>query len=183
MARLRPDIGAAEQQMRKRLGSGREVRRLVRYLWEGEQVAQIAAGAYGQGIGVIVLTDRRVIFLKDGWTHKTTMDFPLEKVASVQWGTGVVLGTLAVFATGSRAEIHGMNTADGKRMAAAIRSVLSTPRQAAAEPARPDEPAADTAAPEPDVYVQLGRLGELRDAGVLTVEEFEAKKAELLARI
>jgi Short C-terminal domain len=35
----------------------------------------------------------------------------------------------------------------------------------------------------PDVLEQLGRLGELRDAGVLTDEDFDAKKAELLGRI
>jgi hypothetical protein len=35
----------------------------------------------------------------------------------------------------------------------------------------------------PDVMDQLKKLGELRDAGVLTSEEFEAKKADLLARL
>ncbi len=37
--------------------------------------------------------------------------------------------------------------------------------------------------PQPDVTDQLRKLGELRDVGVLTPEEFEAKKAELLTRI
>jgi len=35
----------------------------------------------------------------------------------------------------------------------------------------------------PDVMDQLRKLGELRDAGVLTAQEFEAKKVELLARL
>lgn len=35
----------------------------------------------------------------------------------------------------------------------------------------------------PDVYEQLRKLGELRDLGVVTPEEFEQKKRELLARI
>ena len=34
-----------------------------------------------------------------------------------------------------------------------------------------------------DAYEQLRRLGELRAAGVLTDEEFEKKKAELLQRL
>lgn len=34
-----------------------------------------------------------------------------------------------------------------------------------------------------DVADQLRKLGELRDAGVLTAEEFDAKKTELLARM
>jgi putative oligomerization/nucleic acid binding protein len=39
-------------------------------------------------------------------------------------------------------------------------------------------PSAETSIPD-----QIGKLAELRDKGVLTVEEFEAKKAELLDRI
>ncbi|MGO9977408.1 MAG: SHOCT domain-containing protein [Solirubrobacteraceae bacterium] len=39
------------------------------------------------------------------------------------------------------------------------------------------------AAPGSDVLEQLRKLGELRNTGVLTETEFEAKKAELLARI
>lgn len=45
-------------------------------------------------------------------------------------------------------------------------------------------PAPDqTPAGGPDIPDQIRKLGELRDAGVLTAEEFEAKKAELLARM
>jgi len=53
----------------------------------------------------------------------------------------------------------------------------------AAEPV----PAAPAATPEIDtadeVAAALGRLGELRDQGVISPEEFEAKKAELLGRL
>ncbi|WP_334483305.1 SHOCT domain-containing protein [Micromonospora sp. CPCC 205711] len=48
----------------------------------------------------------------------------------------------------------------------------------------PPPPAAPTAAPAPvDPIAQLRQLGELRDAGILTEEEFAAKKAEILARL
>lgn len=36
---------------------------------------------------------------------------------------------------------------------------------------------------QPDVMEQLAKLGELRDKGVLTEEEFATKKAELLGRV
>jgi hypothetical protein len=36
---------------------------------------------------------------------------------------------------------------------------------------------------EDDVLDQLERLGKLRDSGILTIEEFEAKKTELLRRL
>ena len=47
-----------------------------------------------------------------------------------------------------------------------------------AAPPRP-EPAAG----EPDLIDQLRRLGELRDAGIVTEEEFAAKKADILSRL
>jgi hypothetical protein len=36
------------------------------------------------------------------------------------------------------------------------------------------------AAPQTDLVEQLRKLGELRDAGILTEEEFAAQKAKLL---
>lgn len=49
----------------------------------------------------------------------------------------------------------------------------------APQPAAEPQPAGDAT----DVMAQIKTLGELRDAGVLTEEEFTAKKAELLARL
>jgi len=45
-------------------------------------------------------------------------------------------------------------------------------------PLGPEPPAA-----EPDIPGLIERLSELRDAGIITKGEFEAKKADLLARI
>lgn len=63
----------------------------------------------------------------------------------------------------------------------------SAPAAQAAAPATP-APAA-SAAPQPaamssdEVTDALGRLGDLRDRGIITPEEFEAKKRELLGRL
>ena len=38
-------------------------------------------------------------------------------------------------------------------------------------------------APAPDLADQIRKLSELRDAGILTEQEFNAKKADLLARM
>lgn len=36
---------------------------------------------------------------------------------------------------------------------------------------------------EPDIFEQIKKLAELRDSGILTAEEFEAKKQSLLGRL
>ncbi len=50
---------------------------------------------------------------------------------------------------------------------------------------RREEPAspAPTVAAPPDPMEQLQKLAHLRDQGILTAAEFEAKKAELLSRM
>jgi hypothetical protein len=45
------------------------------------------------------------------------------------------------------------------------------------------EPASSSPATATDPIDQLRRLGELRDAGIVTEEEFTAKKAEILSRL
>jgi hypothetical protein len=61
-------------------------------------------------------------------------------------------------------------------------SVGSLPQSTAtSEPAELETPTPTRA--DADVLEQLRKLGELRDAGVLRPEEFEAKKAELLERL
>ncbi|MHA7190517.1 SHOCT domain-containing protein [Arthrobacter sp. MDT2-16] len=46
-----------------------------------------------------------------------------------------------------------------------------------------NETAAPTATPEPDIADHLVKLASLRDAGILTEEEFTSKKTELLNRL
>jgi hypothetical protein len=159
----------------------------MNHLWEGESVHLMAAGRYGGGIGLVVLTDRRLLFVMDGITRQTIEDFPLEKISSVQWSSGMVQGTLTIFASGNKADIDQMNKKDGKQIADTLRARLArsapAPRPLATPvyqtPPRPAPPVVSV----PDVYEQLRKLAELRDLGVVTPEEFEQKKKELLSRI
>lgn len=51
------------------------------------------------------------------------------------------------------------------------------------QPAPAAAPAAPAAPSSDEVLAQLEKLGKLRDAGIVTPAEFDAKKAELLARL
>jgi Short C-terminal domain len=67
-----------------------------------------------------------------------------------------------------------------QRMSSVAAGTGTGPRTLA--PPRP-RPAPHTPPPDQDAIDQLDRLGRLRTSGVLTEEEFQAKKAELLQRI
>ena len=75
---LRPDMETGRARMRSTLGSGKEIK-AARWAPVGdEHVDRMTKGTYGRGTGLLVLTDRRLLFLKEGMTKKTE-DFPLEK--------------------------------------------------------------------------------------------------------
>ena len=141
----------------------------------------MTTGAYGKGTGLVVLTDRRLLFVQDGMVSKTTEDFPMDKISSVQWTSGLLLGQIIVFASGNKSEIKNVNKDDGKEIVDQIRHRLSAPPQ----PLRTTQTGSTSALSRalPDPIEQLKKLGELRDAGVVTDAEFESKKAELLGRM
>jgi hypothetical protein len=178
---LRSDIAAAAALLPSTLGSKREIRKLVEHLWEGERVEQLSTGMYGKGNGILVRTDRRLLFLVDGWTGATSEDFPFSRISSVQWSSGMLMGSVTIFASGNKAEIKNVHKEIGKSVVDVVRSIISQPAATAYAP--PQVPSAPAPAGGADVFEQLRKLGDLRDAGIVTAAEFEAKKAELLARL
>jgi Short C-terminal domain len=89
-------------------------------------------------------------------------------------------GTITIFASANKAEIKNVNKTDGKEMADHVRQRLSAPKPWTASTDGDQNAIPSTAMDIPD---QIRKLGELRDSGMVTPEEFEAKKAELLARM
>ena len=172
---LRPDIEAAAGRMASKFGARREIRRLAGHLQEGEAVQYLAGGFYGGGLGLAALTDRRLLFLRDGWTSRATEDFPLDKISSVQWRSGLTQGTLTVYASGNSAEIKQIINPDGSKICDAIRN-----RQTAPPAATPAQPPESQAQPESGLADQLGKLWRLVEVGAMTRDEFEAAKAQLL---
>lgn len=170
---LRPDIQAAVDRMDSKFGARREIRRLAGHLHEGEAVQYLAGGSYGGGLGLVALTDRRLLFLREGWTGKATEDFPLDKLSSIQWNSGLAQGTLTVFASGNKVEIKQIYKTDGARISDAIRNRQTSPQAATPTPATVQPP-------QDGIGDQLTKLWALVQAGAMTRDEFEAAKARLL---
>ena len=173
---LRADIWAAKARMMSTFGARRELKKLMTHLWHDELVREMTAGFYGKGMGLVVLTDRRLMFIKDGITKRINEDFPLDKISSAQWSSGLLVGTITVFTSGNKAEIANVNKRDGKRIVDTLRERLSAGSKEAVTIADPVEKA-------PDGFDQIRKLAELRDAGILTPEEFHSKKTDILGRM
>lgn len=126
MSETRGDIAAAKARMRSKVGGGREIKRLENHLHGGETVERMTTGQYGNGVGLLVLTDRRLLFVKDGLLAQASEDFPLAKVSSVQWAAGMAQGTITVYASGNTAEITRVVKDDGKDIVDLMRARLAS---------------------------------------------------------
>jgi hypothetical protein len=178
---LRPDIAAAKAKLTGgTLGSGRELKKLPEHLAPGELVEYLATGRVDNGAGLLALTDRRLLFLRDGLLSKSTEEFFFDRITSVAWSSGMLLGKITVATHGGNHIIDGVPKSDGKLLVDALREILHDRlNQVAAAELSP----AGREVPQPDVYDQLRKLAELHEAGVVSAEEYATKRAELLARI
>jgi hypothetical protein len=123
------------------------------------------------------------------WTKLATYDY--RNLTGVQVETGIMSGSVTLQGPGITSmdmgnwdggkniprepplaiQINSPHFEQVKRGAPRLRELISNAQLAGARPAA-DGP-----------LDQLKKLGELRDAGILTTAEFEAKKAEILARL
>lgn len=124
-----PGLVAAANRLSNKLGSGRTVRHLWRYLTDGESVTELATGYDAKdGIGVLALTDHRLIFVHAGWFTHRVEDFPLSQVHDADWKSGPLGGKINVSghaesgATGIR--VSGIDTRDALRFMASAKPVL-----------------------------------------------------------
>lgn len=95
-----------------RLLAFKEIKELPKILWEDERVEQIIQGMYNNGNGVLVATNKRLVFVDKGLMFGLKVeDFPYDKITSIQYETGMLMGEITIFASGNKAEIKYLDKA------------------------------------------------------------------------
>ena len=143
-----------------------------------------------------VVTTNRVIY-RTGVLSKRGVEIPMERINNINFHQGIFerfigAGDLDIESAGKdgqshfddiwhpdavQQELYRMMEANARK-----RAGWAAPQQGAPAPAPAPVPAAP-AVPQQGVPEQLAQLAELRDKGVITAAEFEAKKAQLLERM
>lgn len=150
----------------------------------------------------LIATDRRAFVFKTGLSAGATFgqkfaSFDYRNISGVQLHLGMVSGSIVLDIAGAApvgSSYWGNGNNDPWKAQNAIPVTKSKDLEAVVAlirrlimdyHARMNAPAAPAPAPsvEQDIPAQIEKLGELRDRGLLTPEEFDAKKAELLARL
>ena len=143
-----------------------EIRELPKLLVDGELPERVVEGAYNRSAGLLVVTDRRVLFIDKGFASLRVEDFGFDQITSVQFKTGMVMGEVQMITAGNTATITNVPKAEVRAVADRIRAGISR----RGEQSAPRSPSAD----------EIARFAELHRQGVLTDEEFAAKKKQLL---
>lgn len=171
-------LAKAQMGRMERMGTSMAIGGLALHLADGERVDHLFGAQIDGKQAVVALTDRRLIASYGVMARSYTIDY--SAINQIQTGltkveiegSGVNLELKAVMR--SEALVPALNERrQGGHHAA---PVASTP-PAATTPVQPPASAGD------DPVALLARLGQLRDAGVLTDEEFASKKAEILGRM
>lgn len=160
-----------------RLFGRKEFRHLGNLLRFSEHVQELGQGQFAGKQGLVVLTDERIFFLEKSLGSETMEQFDLDAITSVGLAKKITGETLRIFTAGHTTEIKSMGHGQGDAIERAFRTVQHSRQQTATAQARP------ASAPNEDPITQIERLASLRDRGLLSSEEFEAKKAELIGRM
>jgi hypothetical protein len=123
--------------------------------------------------GVMIATDRRVVFYSKKLGGYEFEVFPYPTISSIKGGRGLLGAHVTLQTAGNRAYMKRIRNGAINRFTDTVSSRIG--RLEAEAPG--STPAAGTFAD------QIEKLGALRDRGLLTQEEFEAKKTEILARL
>jgi len=154
-----------------------------------------------------IVTNQKVVKV-EGLINKRTSGAALEKINDVvmqQGPLGRILGygTLEVNTASDSSDLQyatmrapaefrramldqkmEFEQADARHIAAAVRSSAPAPATPAAAPAATTPaPAAPAAPAEPTADEKLRNLAKLRDDGIISPDDFEAKKAEILDQL
>ena len=79
----------------------KEIKELPNILWEDEIVEKMVQGQYNTGIGILVATNKRLLFVDKGLIYGLHVeDFPYDKITSIQYKTGLLYGEIKIFASG-----------------------------------------------------------------------------------
>ena len=154
----------------------REIKELPSILWEDEVPERVITGTYNNGNGILVATDRRLMFVDKGVFSFKMEDFAYDKITSIESKTGMMFGGITIYASGNKEEIANVDKESTRSFADYLRAKISRPNaQSSVQQSSVETPTATVS-----VADELEKLAGLLERGILTQEEFSEQKSKLL---
>jgi hypothetical protein len=150
------------------------------HLDTGERIVGNVLGAYETKVlgkdsmknGVFLATDKRLVFFAKKMFGYDMESFPYSNISSFEMSKGLLGHTIAFFASGNHAKMKWIKVGDVNHFVSYVKSQMG---KKATE--QPQVMAGN------DIAEQIRKLADLRDKGIVTEEEFQTKKTEMLSRL
>lgn len=150
------------------------------HLDDGEEILEAVDGTYETEVmgtdsaraGVLLATDNRLLFYAKKMTGFELESFSYKTISSFERGKSMMGGTLKFHASGNSVSMKWISAKNLDEFVSTVKSKMDEAQSGGGQSAPKDDPAD-----------QLRKLAELRDAGILSEEEFSAKKQEILDRM
>jgi len=175
-----PDINEIKNQIKNLDGVSKflgmkEIKELPNILWEDEKVEKLVQGIYENANGILVATNKRLIFIDKSLLGKLRVeDFPYDKISSIQYQAGWIYGNITIYSSGNKAKIGNIDKKQTGNFAEYIRARISGSKEHASAPTP------HTAVSSDDVISKLEKLANLKERGILSEEEFLEQKKKIL---
>ncbi|MBC9822745.1 PH domain-containing protein [Terrabacter sp. MAHUQ-38] len=165
-----------------------------------EQVAAAIQGTYETKVlgsdsvrtGILIATQRRIVFYAKKLGGYDLESFEYKSVSSFEQSKSMMGHSISFFASGNKVNMKWISDAAAmQQFVSAVKQQMASSSGGHAPAAIPgrnvSQPVAPTNEPPADdksaIIEAIKQLGALHEAGILTDEEFSAKKAELLGRL
>ncbi|MHC8516210.1 PH domain-containing protein [Sporosarcina sp. ITBMC105] len=116
--------------------------------------------------GVFIATNRQVFFYCKKTLGYETESFPLSNISSIETGKGALGHKLNIIASGNKAEMSMINKGQYAEFVDYVHNNIGKP--------------SNSAVTQSDNTDELRKYKSLLDEGVITEEDFESKKKQLL---
>jgi hypothetical protein len=153
-----------------------EIPPLARMLRPDEPLLRAARASFEDRVGMVAITGSRLIIIGKAIFSNQMNEIPLTAIVTFGTEQGFLANELTLRLQSGQTVNLG-NVDDIASFTDALRDAVH--RANTPSPAAP----AASAAPQQDVLDQIAKLADLHAAGILTDEEFQTKKSELLNRL
>jgi hypothetical protein len=129
------------------------------------------AGRKQAGIGLGIITSKRIIFFRKSIIGTTTKEeIPLSRISSASFRSGIALGCVAVTSNSNEALIDDCDKKLGAIFAKVVTDLINEYNS------KSHQPTTNTLSN----YDKIEKLFELKEKGIITDEEFTTQKTALL---
>jgi len=163
-------------------GTKKEVKELPMILFDDEIINYATSGLLDNNTWLIVVTNKRVIFLDKGMVFGLKQkEIPLEKINSIAQKRGMLMGEIHIWDGAAKFQIKQVAKNTVQPFVDATNRAIEHIKQSNGGSEKTEaETAAAAPASEQGGYAKIKELKELLDMGAITEEEFNTEKKKYL---